>query len=312
MRFLIVLTLIANLALTAPALAEITDLRARVDGDSAQIWIALDDQPAGLVSEVSESGLTLTLLGTRLRARSISPASDTLVAAIVVDPLPDGADVRLFASRSWTDIRAELRQGGVLVTLSVGPAAQVRISADAMAPSAAGRPATSGMSASEYTGVGATRPDAPTADPVVPADAQPTGQTDPDPTPARAPMPASAFSQGADGARTAGNDTNVVPPGVCAEEADAVADSPWDEDRLHAQAACLSGGGHHAAAASIYEQMLAFEPENFRATVALAEIRVTQGDQQAARDLYNQAARHAISDAEAARARSRLRALQDQ
>ena len=57
--------------------------------------------------------------------------------------------------------------------------------------------------------------------------------------------------------------------------------------------------------------MLAFEPENFRATVALAEIRVGQGDSNAAAELYNQATAYAISDAEAARARARLRALRE-
>ncbi|MFT6463137.1 MAG: hypothetical protein ACJA0Y_002649, partial [Maricaulis maris] len=53
----IILTLLSSLVLTAPSAAEITDLRARLDGDAGQIWIALDEQPAGVTGEVTESGL---------------------------------------------------------------------------------------------------------------------------------------------------------------------------------------------------------------------------------------------------------------
>ncbi|WP_291843965.1 tetratricopeptide repeat protein [Maricaulis sp.] len=311
-------TLIAALALTAPSAAGITDLRARLDGDAGQIWIALDDQPTGLASEVSAAGLTLVLDGVSLRARSISPASDTLVAAVTIDPTDGGGVVRLLASRAWTGARAELRQGGVLVTMTVGPAAQVHIADGAMMPSAApaADPSAFGSVASDAD---ATRHgEAAGATSVEVTESDRAAMLTPAPAPASASAPARAsasaplFAANGSAAPTARDGSSVVPPGVCAEAAQAVADSPWDDDLLHAQAACLSGDGYREAAASIYERMLAFEPENFRATIALAEIRVEQGETQAARDLYNQAARHAISDAEAARARSRLRALQDQ
>ena len=98
----------------------------------------------------------------------------------------------------------------------------------------------------------------------------------------------------------------------CAEQAATVAENPWDDDSLHAQAACLTDAGDLGAAARIYEQMLAFAPDSFRALIALAELREEQGETEAAQDLYTQAASHAMSDAEAARARSRLRALRNQ
>lgn len=103
-----------------------------------------------------------------------------------------------------------------------------------------------------------------------------------------------------------------MPGGACSAEAAAVAEDPWDEDALHQHAACLTSHGELQPAAIIYEQMLAFAPDDFRALIALAEVRVRQGDTAAARQLYSQAASYAISDAEAARARARLRELQQQ
>ncbi|RKR03919.1 tetratricopeptide repeat protein [Maricaulis maris] len=305
MRAKIVLTLIASLALTAPSAAEITDLRARLDGDAGQIWIALDEQPAGLISEVSQAGLTLTLDGVSLRARAISPASDTLVAAVTIDPTEQGAIVRLHASRSWTGARAELRQGGVLVSMMVGPTPEVHVAAGALRSDGGMSPANVPPSDRAPMPTSATG-----SENAIQATPEPAQSVAPATSAPAAPTPLFASNDGA--AQAARSGTSVVPPGVCTEAAQAVAESPWDDDLLHAQAACLNDGGYHAAAASIYEQMLAFEPENFRATVALAEIRVEQGDEQAARALYDQAARHAISDAEAARARSRLRALREQ
>ncbi|MAC90268.1 MAG: hypothetical protein CMF73_13215 [Maricaulis sp.] len=299
----IILTLLSSLVLTAPSAAEITDLRARLDGDAGQIWIALDEQPAGVTGEVTESGLIVTLEGVTVRPRSISPASDDLVAGVSVEPTGRGGVVRLYASRGWQGARAELRQGGVLVSMTVTAIPQVHVpdsvyaasGAEQQAPVAAARPSPTDTQTAGGPATG----------PVIDHSASDAAAASP------RPGPANLFAGNTSPDVTASGGS-VAPPGVCVEQARAVAASPWDDELLHAQAACLGADGHLAAAAAIYEQMLAFEPESFRAAVALAEIRVEQGDSQAARDLFDQAASHAISDAEAARARSRLRALREQ
>lgn len=305
----LILVILTSIGLTAPSAADITDLRARLDGEAGQIWIAFDEQPTALTSEVSESGLVLTLDGVTVRPRAISPASDTLLAAVSVDPLPQGGVVRLFASRAWSGARAELRQGGVLVSMTVGPAPQVHIAEAALVADHDERAAHASGAAMAYPDAGDAAASAQAPDPVAMAriEPDPVDPVEPAAPPAQR-APTDLFAQGNDAASDA---SSVMPPGVCVSEARAVADSPWDDDMLYAQAACLNDAGYLAPAASIYEQMLAFEPENFRATVALAEIRVGQGDSNAAAELYNQATAYAISDAEAARARARLRALRE-
>lgn len=305
----LILVILTSIGLTAPSAADLTDLRARLEGEAGQIWIAFDEQPTALTSEVSESGLVLTLDGVTVRPRAISPASDPLLAAVSVDPLPQGGVVRLFASRAWSGARAELRQGGVLVSMTVGPAPQVHIAEAALVADHDAHAADLSGSATASADAGDAAASAEAPDPVTMARIEP-GPVDPV-EPAAPPAqraPTDLFAQGNDAASDA---SSVMPPGVCVSEARAVADSPWDDDMLYAQAACLNDAGYLAPAASIYEQMLAFEPENFRATVALAEIRVGQGDSDAAAQLYNQATAYAISDAEAARARARLRALRE-
>jgi len=299
----IILTLLSSLVLTAPSAAEITDLRARLVGDAGQIWIAFDEQPAGVTGEATESGLIVTLEGVTVRPRSISPASDDLVAGVSVEPTDGGGIVRLFASRGWQGARAELRQGGVLVSMTVTAAAEVHVPASVYAVSNAGPAST--VAAPGYNETDVQAASDPASRPVIDHTASDAAAAQP------RPGPANLFAGNAtpDAAASGGS---VAPPGVCVEQARAVTASPWDDELLHAQAACLSAGGHLEPAAAIYEQMLAFEPESFRATVALAEIRVEQGDTASARELYDRAASHAISDAEAARARSRLRALREQ
>ena len=101
-------------------------------------------------------------------------------------------------------------------------------------------------------------------------------------------------------------------PDPCAVAASAIDLNPWDDVNLVAHAACLSESGDLEGAAIIYSQMLAFEPNNVNAAMELAAIRIVQGDEEAARALFDLAASHATSDAEAAQARARAEELQRQ
>lgn len=96
---------------------------------------------------------------------------------------------------------------------------------------------------------------------------------------------------------------------ACAAAAAAVEANPWDDGPLMQHARCLGRAGDPVAAIRIYEQILAFEPENVTAALALADLRLQQGDRDAARALYLRAADHATSDSEAMRARSQAAAL---
>tara|TARA_R110002096_G_scaffold33290_7_gene96297 strand:+ start:53 stop:523 length:471 start_codon:yes stop_codon:yes gene_type:complete len=99
---------------------------------------------------------------------------------------------------------------------------------------------------------------------------------------------------------------------ACAAAAAAVEANPWDDARLMQHASCLGRAGETVQASRIYEQMLAFEPENVAAALALADLRLQQGNRVAARALYMRAAEHASSDADAMRARSQAEALRPQ
>ena len=127
--------------------------------------------------------------------------------------------------------------------------------------------------------------------------------------PDAAPMPEEAASATPAALDPATAEALEAVPEPCRPAARAVRQNPWDDELLFAEAACLTDEEALDQAATIYERMLAFEPENFRATIALADIRAEMGDAEAARELYNLAAQYALSDAEASRARSRLRAL---
>lgn len=97
---------------------------------------------------------------------------------------------------------------------------------------------------------------------------------------------------------------------ACEAAEAAIAADPWNDAALIRHAACLAEAGDTIAAAGIYEQMLAFEPENSEIAYALAEIREAQGDRAGAAARYRQAAAHARSDAAAAAAINRARALE--
>jgi len=315
MRALIYLCLALSMA--SPAHAELRDLRARLSGQVGLIWIAFDGQPTLLRSEATASGLELVIEGVSVSARQIVPRDRQLVTGLQVEPTERGARIQLHGEQAWTSSEAELRQGGVLVRVRLGDGAA---------------PAMPRTAASSYP---ATAPDwqpTPTMGqepsfmspaPAVAADQHPAipSPSRPDPAPqaqttrtqAQAPAPATnqpsrARSMPAQAATLA---AAALPSELtdCADAAAAVEVNPWDDARLMQHARCLGRGGDPASAIRIYEQMLAFEPDNTTAALALADLRLQQGDRAAARSLYLRAARHANSDAEAMRARSQAEAL---
>lgn len=281
--------------LTSAAEAELTDLRARTTGLDGQIWIGFDTQPSSLALEDTPRGVRLVIEGVDVRSRTISPAHTDLVRAVSLTAQTGQALVDLEASRDWADVRAELRQGGVLVSVQLG--------IDGLPAGADTRTETSGNVTAQTPGVPSAVMDpepvsSPPADaPAERASMQPSQSTGPAlrdvpsaPAPA-VPAPVSTEDE-------------------CERLARAVADDQWNERLLVPHAACLAEQGQTREATGIYRQILAFEPENYAAAVALADLEEAAGNRDAALRLYQQAASHARSDAQAAAALQRARALE--
>jgi hypothetical protein len=332
MRALILLCL--TLMAVSPAHAELRDLRARLSGSEGQVWLAFDGQPTRVRSERTPSGLELILEGVSASARQIIPRDQDLVTRVQLEPLPDGVRILLQGASAWSGAEAQLRQGGILVRLHLGAGELPAMAAassypatdPAWAPTAAPAPEASTAPAvlpiAEPAHAPAQRLAAtpivhtPDPAPVSPPDPQPApapahlaapapAADEPD-TPRESPARASAFPAQAAAMAAAALPADLT---ACPAAAAAVEANPWDDASLMQHAACLGRAGEASQAARIYEQMLAFEPDDVTALMALADLRLQQGDNAAARSLYLRAADHANSDAQAMRARGQAEAL---
>ncbi|WP_300551583.1 tetratricopeptide repeat protein [Maricaulis sp.] len=319
MRKFLLLPLI--LCLSGPAQAELTDIRARLAGESGRIWLAFDQQPRDVVATPGDTGLVLEVHGVSDVARAIEPAHRDLVDAIRL--VPDGSHLRieLSAARAWSNARAEIRQGGVLIEVGVSasttPLARIRSGneapANVAAPAAAARPSSQAApSAPPPAAPVITPPQAPQAPQIdVPAPAAPAAPEAPTaPTELASPPPAAEAEAAPQPAPEAPAVPALQAPDRCAAAATAVEDDPWNDTALMVHAGCLNAAGSRREAAGIYAQMLAFEPENTEAALALAEIHVAEGNRAEAAALYRQVASQSRSDAAAAAALQRARELE--
>lgn len=99
--------------------------------------------------------------------------------------------------------------------------------------------------------------------------------------------------------------------GPCAQTQARIAQSPWDLDALTDHAACLTEDGLTDQAIGLYERVLAFEPGHYAAAMGLARLREARGQNEAARDLFLEAARNARTDGEALQARAAARRMEE-
>lgn len=249
------------------------------------LFVALDGAPERV--EIDADG-AVRLTGWTASHRVIAPYGQAGFSRLIVD----GDRLRFEGARPDA---AELRQGGVLLHLSEAGAAMP--TSHARAPSAADAETHSAAAAG--------------AEPV--SDAQHHGRNSdggaayanasPDAglerTPAQAEPAAAAPSAPAhDGEPVAG---------PCDAQAAALADAPWDLDLIVAQADCLVEAGERANAVGLYERVLAFEPEHFRAALGLARLREHAGRHEDAARLFEAAAGSALTDGEALAARAAAR-----
>ncbi|GLK52123.1 tetratricopeptide repeat protein [Maricaulis virginensis] len=322
-RALLISTLCTGL-IAGPASAELRDVLTRADGLNGQVWLAFDEQPRSAELSRTAGSVSLMIGGVEVRNREVSPYRADLVSRVSITPVADGALVELGQAAGWQDVRAELRQGGVLVSFSLDAPVAATSRPAPSGPSATGEARTAPATDSQSASAAATHgePAASVGGQAASGEAGTTGHAPADPAPAdEAGHEPAAEHSPAPGSHTSAPSNSAAPvnpvaaaassaTGECAETGAAVAENPWDDESLHRHAACLTQTGELQPAAVIYEQMLAFAPDDFRALIALAEVRAEQGETAEARELYSQAASYAISDAEAARARARLRELQ--
>lgn len=340
--FCFVAGLLASTAIiTEPAAAELRDARVRLTANGAEIWLAFDRQPVAIALSPTDSGAELEVQGVDLASRRIIPRDQAVVQALDIDAERGGGLIRLYGAETWPEVEAELRQGGVL--LRIGRTGEAVLATDIPDASMSSHDMTAAdmTSASISDGVDPVYGDSAAADSadvsVDPADNGEAGRSASGHSGAGNASEGRAMSETAsDGAAEgAGAETAAVPPEpvlspeeiaaraeaeaqaaaeaarlqACDDAASAVEENPWDDSLQAAHATCLVQAGDVEAASGVYERMLAFEPANVTAAMALAEIRAAQGRSQEARALFDQAASYAISDAEAARARARAAEL---
>lgn len=270
-----------------------------VDRDGLHVWIALDGAPSGLAADSAPGRLSLVLQGFSLaEARRIVPMNGGPLTGVTLSEAHDGA--LLVLEGRFQSARAALREGGIWIALD--GALSHSASADprpARAETVAAS-APSGFDSAPAPEHADTAGDAraSVAEPVSPAsgaaataagpesagDGADEGGSDPRNDPASA---------------SAASDASDMTSGRCDATAGRVQDSPWDLDILTAHADCLVGMGQRDNGAGLYERVLAFEPTHYRAALGLARIREAQGRGDEAAELYDRAARAALTDGEA-------------
>ncbi|MFP4519092.1 MAG: tetratricopeptide repeat protein [Oceanicaulis sp.] len=275
LSFAALLTVCASF--TAPAFAgEVADVLVLPDGS---VFVALEQTPEAFEAESRAGRLAVTLGGWGAAPRRLAPFGAAGFDALFV------TETGFVVEGEFAAAEAELREGGVLLRL------------DGAAPGHAGfdQPAPTGPAS--------------TPAPVFtrPAD----GPVSPGPDRDRPGPPAETA-----GRRTGAQELPAAPeppaPGPCDAQAAALADAPWDLDLIVAQADCLAEAGERQNAEGLYERVLAFQPEHFRAALGLARLRQQSGRHGDAARLFETAAGSALTDGEALAARAAARRAREQ
>lgn len=269
---------LSGLVFSAFAAADITDLRELDSSGQAAIFIGFDDAPELLSSRINGRVIELELAGQRTGSRRIEAAGGQWIRAIEAVPSETGQLIRI-----------ELPYGAdgleILPTESGYRLSWHAISAEG------GRVETADTAPVDMSEV-------PAGD-VTSAIALPEG------------APADSVERQAETIGTAAASGASLAADPCTQAASAVDADPWDIDALTRHAECLLDAGQADEATILLERVIAFEPGRFDAVIALAEAHAAQGDVDAARALYEQAANVAATDGQAIAARARARDLED-
>ncbi|TRO95393.1 tetratricopeptide repeat protein [Glycocaulis profundi] len=294
--------MVRHLFLTAAVLAaapaangELIDARLLPGGEGTRIWLAFDSQPSSAEASLDGPIAVLTISGVSASARVVTPSGGPVGRLALI---PGGEAMQARLEGAWTAASAEVREGGVLVTLQGAPSVDM-----APAPPAVARAEPDGP-ASGLTSAAALRASmresreaaeaAPAPEPSGASSAEPAAEPEPAPEPVRQAEAATAPSR---------------PGDPCADSGAAMEASPWDLEALSGHGACLTGEGRTREAQNLYERVLAFEPEHFEAALGLARVRAMQGDRAGAAALFELAEAAAHTDGQALSVRAAAREL---
>jgi hypothetical protein len=325
------LTPFAVLALGAAAAApagagEVKDVLALPGG---AVFVALDETPASMTASEGAGHISFSFQGWSGEPRTLEPYGEAGFSRLLVTT--DG----FVLEGGFSGAQAELRRGGLLVHFGDGAPHQ----SEAMAGDGASLEAAPGLASSHasiqaldpagetnahdaqdaYAGEPGANPGSAASLAQSPDHTpQPNSEPDqaPDPEPDPAPQGSVSMPQGGaasepdrEPAPYPADDRALVPnaaeaasqtaSGPCDAQASALADAPWDLDRLTDQADCLVETGETRNATGLYERVLAFQPEHFRAALGLARLRQQSGRHGDAARLFETAAGSAMTDGEA-------------
>ena len=307
-----VLTASALAALTCSAAqAELRDVAVLQEAGRTQLWLSFDAQPQS-VQVLPGEGLVLHVDGVSSEgSRRIEPAVRGPVSALALSRAPNGVSISV--SGAFSGGEAEVRQGGVLVTLLNVTGVSTPITrtpprthaTEQARPSQAAASAEPAQAASSHAA--APSSDHGTSDHAADTHAAPdhsapahtdTGASDSHATSAHEPSTGEPLALGG-GVQ--------IDESVCPDSAARLTDAPWDLNLLSTHADCLVSMGDSEGAVELYQRVLAFDPRHFQAALGLARILSDQGDHQAAAELFDTAASAARTDGQAVQARMAAR-----
>lgn len=325
------MSLISGLTLlvAAPSFAqEVDDIVLGQDEHSPWMFIATDADLAQLNADIA-SAHRFVLAGDEIGEGRFELYGSGPVEAVEFRSIGPG-ESQLILHGLVTAYTAELRQGGIMIRWSGAdevhqpgseparqqPVAELQPDAEQPLEDFVPIPAETILSRQAELETESADPAGPSDMPssqveVVPSDFAPdesageTGVTDTDIVEDLASLPEDDMSLD----EISEDSFSTEDAGLCQAEAEAVAASTWDIPLMTAYAQCLQGGGEVASATSLYEQILAFEPDHFQAALGLAGLKAEAGDRDEARQLYMEAARSARTDGDALRARALANAL---
>ena len=307
-----VLTASALAALTCSAAqAELRDVAVLQEAGRTQLWLSFDAQPQS-VQVLPGEGLVLHVDGVSSEgSRRIEPAVRGPVSALALSRAPNGVSISV--SGAFSGGEAEVRQGGVLVTLLNVTGVSTPITrtpprthaTEQARPSQAAARAEPAQAASSHAA--APSSDHGTSDHAADTHAAPDHSA-----------PAHADTGASDSHATSAHEPSTGEPlalgggvqideSVCPDSAARLTDAPWDLNLLSTHADCLVSMGDSEGAVELYQRVLAFDPRHFQAALGLARILSDQGDHQAAAELFDTAASAARTDGQAVQARMAAR-----
>ena len=257
-----------GLAAAASASADILDVRLLApESGAARVWIALEETPESIALREDADGAVVILSGASVSDRTWRLREGGPVSSLRARM--EGGEAVLRLPAGFETAEAQRREGGVLLTFT----GAARASAPAVAQADAG-PVSRLASAEDLDRMRSM-------DRSRPEPAPETSEPDPESEPEREPVPQTAAAN------------------ACEETGAAMEASPWDIAAMTAHGACLTEAGEPGEAQLIYERVLAFEPDQFDAALALAEIRAARGDRAGASALFETAQSSARTDGEA-------------